>query len=48
MGYGKKYRSVNEKLDLNNDYELDNAIAFLQENPTAGLMKLSSLHLEWE
>ena len=24
MGYGKKYRSVNEKLDLNNDYEFHN------------------------
>ena len=35
MGYGKKYRSVSEKVDVNMDYELVNAISFLQENPTA-------------
>ena len=35
MGYGKKYRSVSEKVDVNMDCELGNAISFLQENPTA-------------
>lgn len=35
MVYSKKYRSVNEKVDKKSDYELNNAISFLQENPTA-------------
>ena len=26
MGYGKKYRSVSEKVDVNMDYELDNVL----------------------
>ena len=35
MGYGKKHRSVSEKINKDLDYDLDNAISFLQDNPTA-------------
>jgi len=33
--YGKKYRSVAEKVSRETDYSLDEAVAFLQTNPTA-------------
>ncbi len=35
MAHGKKYQAVTEKLDRANDYELNNAISFLKDNPTA-------------
>ena len=33
--HGKKYRSVVEQVSRENDYSVDEAIAFLQSNPTA-------------
>ena len=35
MGYGKKYRSVKEKVNHDSDYELNTAISFLKDNPAA-------------
>jgi large subunit ribosomal protein L1 len=35
MGRGKKYETVCEKMDRETDYELQTAISFLRENPTA-------------
>jgi large subunit ribosomal protein L1 len=33
--HGKKYRTVAEKVARENDYSIDDAVAFLQSNPTA-------------
>tara|TARA_A100000164_G_C21802021_1_gene721151 strand:+ start:333 stop:1025 length:693 start_codon:yes stop_codon:yes gene_type:complete len=35
MGYGKKYKSVKEKVNHDSDYELNTAISFLKDNPAA-------------
>ena len=35
MSYGKKYKSVKQKVNHDNDYELNTAISFLKDNPTA-------------
>ena len=35
MRYGKKYRSVKEKVNHDSDYELNTAISFLKDNPAA-------------
>ena len=35
MGFGKKYRSVNEKVNADVDYEINSAISFVKDNPAA-------------
>ena len=35
MGFGKKYRSVNEKVNTDVDYEINSAISFVKDNPAA-------------
>jgi large subunit ribosomal protein L1 len=46
MKHGKKYRAVVEKLEVDKEYTVEEAIAFLKANPTAKFVESLEVHMK--
>lgn len=46
MKHGKKYRGVVEKLEVDKEYSVEEAIAFLKANPTAKFVESLEIHMK--